>query len=270
MRCEKLSVTLSLEGTLVILGHSISPRGAKGHETQPTEFLQANNMVCNEVIRETGGNKDVNLFGSQQAAIARLRYAVTQYPSLVALCGPGGSGVTTVLNSLSANLRHEAHVVRIDLSTLVPLQQIVSGAKSEAIVFIIDNSHLASDGMLGSASETIWKQSPSASVVLGGRGRLLTLLARDPALLDKVLFRSVLQPVLFCETLAVVQSELVGAGLMYSERVPEVIHEVTAGIPKNIFRLIDMVRLVGEGCASQPIEVADIEQIHERLNAAAA
>ena len=31
-----------------------------------------------------------------------------------------------------------------------------------------------------------------------------------------------------------------------------------------------MVRLVGEGQASQPIEVADIEQIHERLHAAAA
>ena len=254
----------------MVMEHSLGSREAQGHETQPTELLQANVMVCNEVIPQVGGNQDVKLFRSQQAAIARLRYAVTQYPSLVALCGPGGSGVTTVLNSLSANLLRAAHVVRIDLSTVAPLQQIVSGAKSEAIVFIIDNSHLASDGMLGAVSETIWKQSPSASVVLGGRGRLLTLLARDPALLDKVLFRSVLQPVLFCETLAVVQSQLVGGGLRYSERVPEVIHEVTAGIPKNIFRLIDMVRLVGEGQASQPIEVADIEQIHERLHAAAA
>ena len=254
----------------MVLRHSLGSHEAQGHETQPTELLQANGMVCNEVIPQVGGNQDVKLFRSQQAAIARLRYAVTQYPSLVALCGPGGSGVTTVLNSLSANLLRAAHVVRIDLSTVAPLQQIVSGAKSEAIVFIIDNSHLASDGMLGAVSETIWQQSPSASVVLGGRGRLLTLLARDPALLDQVLLRSVLQPVLFCETLAVVQSRLVGGGLTYSDGVPEVIHEVTAGIPKNIFRLIGMVRLVGEGQASQPIEVADIEQIHERLHAAAA
>ena len=254
----------------MVLEQSLSSCGPQGHETQPTELLQANNMVCNEVIPEVGGKQDVNLFRSQRAAIARLRYAVTQYPSLVALCGPGGSGVTTVLNSLSANLRRETPVIRIDLSTVAPLQQIVSGVKSESIVFIIDNSHLASDGMLESVSETIWKQSPRASVVLGGRGRLLTLLARDPALLDKVLFRSVLHPIPFCETLAVVQSQLLGGGLMYSERVPEVIHEVTAGIPKNIFRLIDMVRLVGEGHAGQPIEVADIEQIYERLHAAAA
>jgi hypothetical protein len=124
--------------------------------------------------------------------------------------------------------------------------------------------------MLGSVSDAIWRQSPKASVVLGGRGRLLTLLARDRGLLDKALLRSVLHPFSLAETRAVVQSRLSGYGLFYSERVPEVIHEVTAGIAENIFRLIDMAQLVGGGLPGRPIEVADIEQIHERLYAAAA
>ena len=41
-------------------------------------------------------------------------------------------------------------------------------------------------------------------------------------------------------------------------------------IAENIFRLIDMAQLVGGGLPGRPIEVADIEQIHERLYAAAA
>ena len=84
------------------------------------------------------------------------------------------------------------------------------------------------------------------------------------------MLRSVLHPFSLAETRAVVQLRLSGNGLFCSERVPEVIHEVTAGIAGNIFRLIDMAQLVGGGLHGRPIEVADIEQIHERLYAAAA
>lgn len=241
-----------------------------GDEVRQMELLRPEGTVGGGTSQSANRHQDVSLFHSQRAAVARLQYAVTQEASLVILCGPGGSGVSTVLSALSTNLHRVAHVVRLDLSTLTTVPQCALHSKSNAIVFVIDNSHLVSDGMLGSVAEAIWQQSPNASVVLGGRGRLLTLLARDRGLLDKVLLRSVLHPFSLPETLAVVQSQLNGNGLTYSGKVPEVIHEVTAGIAKDIFRLIGIVRLVGGGHADRPIEIGDIEQIHERLHAAAA
>ncbi|HBK74535.1 MAG TPA: hypothetical protein DDZ24_10035 [Planctomycetaceae bacterium] len=246
---------------------SCEPQGA---ERKPTELVQTDQLVGQGTSQPVVRPQDFSLFHSQRAAVARLQYAATQEASLAILCGPGGSGVSTVLSALPINLQHVAHVVQIDLRTLETFSKLAPYSNSEALVFAIDNCHLASDCMLGSVSDAIWRQSPKASVVLGGRGRLLTLLARDRDLLDKALLRSVLHPFSLAETRAVVQSRLSGNGLFYSERVPEVIHEVTAGIAGNIFRLIGMAQLVGGGLPGQPIEVADIEQIHERLYAAAA
>ena len=243
---------------------------SQGAEIKPTDLVQTKQMGSNgtsqPVVRPQGGN----LFRSQHAAVARLQYAITQEASLSILCGPGGSGVSTVLSAFSSSIQHVAHVVQIDLRTLETFSKIATYTKSEAPVFVIDNCHLASEDILASVSEAIWQQSPKASVVLGGRGRLLTLLARDRGLLDKVLLRSVLHPFSLAETRAVVQSQLISNGLFCSETVAEVIHEVTAGIPGNIFRLIGIAQLVGGGHPGRPIEVADIEQIHERLYAAAA
>jgi energy-coupling factor transporter ATP-binding protein EcfA2 len=254
----------------MVLKQSFGSCESPGDEIQPMELLRADRVGGSGTSQPAARHQDVSLFHSQRAAVARLQYAVAQEASLVILCGPGGSGVSTVLSTLSTNLHQVTHVVRLDLSTLTTFPQSASHTKSRAIVFIIDNCHLASDGTVGHVTKAIWQQSPSAAVVLGGRGRLLTLLARDRGLLDKVLLRSVLHPFSFPETLAVVQSELKSSGLIYSGRVPEVIHEVTAGIAKDIFHLIGIVRLVGGGHGDRPVEVADIEQIHERLHAAAA
>ena len=247
-------------------------RSCESHRTgvNPTELAQTEQMESNGRTRPVVRPQGRNLFHSQQAAVARLQYAVTQESSLAILCGPGGSGVSTVLSTFSSYIQHVTHVVQIDLKTLEAVSKIATSIKSEAIVFVIDNCHLASDGMLASVSESIWQQSPQASVVLGGRGRLLTLLARDRGLLDKVLLRSVIHPFSLAETRAVVQSQLSNNGLFCSEAVTEVIHEVTAGIAGNIFRLIGMTQVVGGEHSGRPIEVADIEQIHERLYAAAA
>ncbi len=244
--------------------------GSPEDEMRQMELLRTERTVGGGTSQPANRHQDVNLFDSQRAAVARLQYAITQEASLSILCGPGGSGVSTVLSAFSSTIQHVAHAVQIDLRTLETFSKFATYTKSEAPVFVIDNCHLASDGILASVSEAIWQQSPKASVVLGGRGRLLTLLARDRGLLDKVLLRSVLHPFSLAETRAVVQSRLSSNGLFYSETVAEVIHEVTAGIPGNIFRLIGMAQLVGGGRPGRPIEVADIEQIHERLYAAAA
>ena len=45
-----------------------------------------------------------SLVGNQQAALARLLYAVRQPGGCAVLCGPGGTGVTTVLGRLAAAL----------------------------------------------------------------------------------------------------------------------------------------------------------------------
>jgi hypothetical protein len=49
-----------------------------------------------------------------------------------------------------------------------------------------------------------------------------------------------------------------------------VIHQIAAGILGDVLRLVAMAQVVAEGHPDKSIQVDDIEQIHERLHAAAA
>ena len=158
----------------------------------------------------------VQLFHSQRAALARLQYAVLQESSLAVLCGPGGSGVSTVMNALVTKLYGASHVVHIDARQAEVSSQFAACVATGNVV-VIDNCHLATVDLLGSVSEAIWLQTPRASVVLGGRGRLMTLLSQDRGLLDKVLLRSVIHPLSLSETRSIVETRLATNGHACSE-----------------------------------------------------
>lgn len=211
----------------------------------------------------------IQLFHSQCAALARLQYAVLQESSLAVLCGPGGSGVSTVMSALVTKLYGASHVVHIDVRQAEVSSQFAACVATGNVV-VIDNCHLATVDLLGSVSEAIWLQRPRASVVLGGRGRLMTLLSRDRGLLDKVLLRSVIHPLSLSETRSIVETRLATNGHACSESAWVVVHQITGGILEDVFCLVGMAQVVAGSQPDTIIQADDIEQIHERLHAAAA
>ena len=95
---------LNSEGAAMVWEESFGSCESQKAEIKSTDLVQTGQMGSNgssqPEVRPQGGN----LFHSQQAAFARLQYAVTQEASLAILCGPGGSGVSTVLSAFSSNL----------------------------------------------------------------------------------------------------------------------------------------------------------------------
>ena len=241
-------------------------------DSQASRFVSPESRSRLEVVSGEGKTQPsaIQLFHSQRAAVARLQYAVLQESNLAVLCGPGGSGVSTVMSALVARLHGASHVVQVDVRQAEVSSQVAECASAGNVVVTVDNCHLATVGMLGAVSEAIWLQSPRASVVLGGRGRLMTVLSRDRGLLDKVLLRSVIHPLSLAETRSIVETQLTANGHACSESVWLVIHQIAAGILEDVLRLVAMAQVVAEGHPDKAIQADDIEQIHERLHAAAA
>jgi hypothetical protein len=126
-----------------------------------------------------------SLVGNQQAALARLLYAVRQPGGLAVLCGPGGAGVTTVLSRLAADLEQAGHpVLRLSGRNLAggDLPAWADSGAAEAVLppaVLVDDGHTAADGALTAFVQQCGVMVPAAAIALAGRGRLLTLLARE-------------------------------------------------------------------------------------------
>ena len=218
-----------------------------------------------------------SLVGNQQAALARLLYAVRQPGGLAVLCGPGGAGVTTVLGRLAADLEQAGHpVLRLSGRNLAggDLPAWANSGAAEAVLppaVLVDDGHTAADGALTAFVQQCGVMVPAAAIVLAGRGRLLTLLARERDLGGRVRLRSVLRAWTREETEAVVASRLAAAGVgRYAAAVPDVIHAITAGIPQAICQLLETVLLVAATQPEHQLCCEDIERMHERLSLAAA
>jgi DNA helicase TIP49 (TBP-interacting protein) len=98
----------------------------------------------------------------------------------------------------------------------------------------------------------------------------MTLLSRDRGLLDKVLLRSVIHPLSLSETRSIVETRLATNGHACSESAWVVVHQITGGILEDVFRLVGMAQVVAGSQPDTTIQADDIEQIYERLHAAAA
>ncbi len=215
--------------------------------------------------------------GNQQTALARLLYAVRQPGGLAVLCGPGGTGVTTVLGQLAAELKQaERPVLRLsgyDLgeADLRPWAEGIAGPAAMPPVVLMDDGHAVADGQLTAFVRQAFASIPAAAIVLAGRGRLLTLLARERDLGGRVMLRSVLRAWTCAETEAVVGRRLEAAGVVGHEAsVPATIHAITAGIPQAIRQLLETVLLVAATQPEHRLRCDDIERMHERLSLAAA
>ena len=221
----------------------------------------------------------VGLTEPQQAALARLLYAVRQPGGMAVLCGPGGTGVTTVLTQLSENcVAVAAGVVRLsgrnlDHHWMAPAPQGAScdGRPATPQVVLLDDAHLVDAAALTDLVAALRAESETQSIVLAGRGRLLTLVAREQDLQQQVLLRAVLPPWTPAETEAYVCDRLTTTGVGgWAAGVPLTVHEIAAGIPRMVQRLVESVLLVAVTHPDHTLSCDDVERLYERLSLAAA
>ena len=221
----------------------------------------------------------VELTKPQQAALSRLLYAVRRPGGMAVLCGPGGTGVTTLLTQLSKNCvdagsrvvllsgRHLDH----KLTSLAPERVSRDGWPAAQQVILLDDAHLANAAALADFVTSLRAESESRSIVLAGRGRLLTLLAREQDLQQQVLLRAVVPPWTPSETEAYVRDRLTATGVGgWAAAVPLTVHEIAAGIPRMVQRLVDAVLLVAVTHPGHTLSCDDVERMDERLSLAAA
>ena len=215
--------------------------------------------------------------GNQQSAVARLLYAVRQPGGLAVLSGPGGTGVSTVLGWLAADLEQTGHpVLQLSARSLRGADYSVV-ASSQTVhaplppVVLVDDAHAAAEGVLTACVQQCGDMIPAVSVVLAGRGRLLTLLARERDLGERIRLRAVLRALTVDETEEMVARRFAAAGIdQFEIGVPSVIHAIAAGIPQAVGQLLETVLLVAATQPDHRLRCEDIERMHERLSLAAA
>ena len=203
------------------------------------------------------------LVESREAAAARLAYAMQRPGSLAVLCGPPGTGVSTVLSLLTTTAHGGSRqsVVRSlrdwhDDAADSPLPDIV----------LADDAHTCDGTMIHRLLDRCRRRRPAASLVLAGHGRLLSLIARDANLERAVLLRAVLRPFSAAETRRVLDTMLERPDTARpDDAVVHTIHELAAGIPATVARLAELVGIVAASRPDGSLSVRDIEAIHRRL-----
>jgi type II secretory pathway predicted ATPase ExeA len=210
----------------------------------------------------------VRLTLSQQAALARLAYCLEQPGAVALLCGPAGVGKTLVLAAAAKTPQLSAR--RAATMPFSAWQEEGDAARPPAVL-LLDDAETARDGELTAAIERFFRQQPEGAVALAGEGRLLSLVARDRRLEQMVALRGVIPPFTLDETRMLVAARLAAAGgLDERDRVARTIHEISAGIPATVMRIVELAAVVVEASPGQTLVPDDVEAIHRRLSLQAA
>ena len=214
----------------------------------------------------------VRLTFAQQAAAARLSYALEQSATVSLLCGPGGVGKTTLLRHVAGC--QPCHSRSIGCQRLDELEGLVSGPpcrEPPPEVLLVDDAHLAQDGDLGGLFERCRQRCGTFSLLLAGEGRLLTLVSRDPRLEQFVRLRATLPAFALDESRLLLGPVLAAAGPPANrEAVARSIHEIAAGIPAAIRRLAELTLVFVASHPDHRLVPDDVETIHRRLSPTAA
>lgn len=220
----------------------------------------------------TDASAPPTLVESRQAALARLAYAVQRPGTVAVFCGPAGAGVSTVLSLLAACPAFAPRTC--GLRPLSGWHAVATEAPLPDIV-LADECHAGDAAALAALVARCRHRSPAASLVLAGRGRLLSLIARTGDVEQAILLRAVLRPFTFAETRSVLDTTLFGShglGLdePHREGLARTIHEIAAGMPTAVSRLVELAAVVAAGRPDRNLSTADIEAIHRRLELQAA
>lgn len=191
---------------------------------------------------------------AQEAALARLRYAL-EGPGIVLLAGPAGVGKSLVLGRLASELAAAGRAV---CATADPAALVAEGHDAGR-TWLVDDAHALPSAPRAALAGI------DGPVVLAGRGRLLSVVARETRLAARVRMRAVVPPFTLDDTRALVVARLAASGgPPPDDAAVRVLHEIAAGIPATLARMTDLAALfVAEGRRLSP---ADVEAIHRRLD----
>lgn len=208
----------------------------------------------------------VALTAGQEAALARLGCAV-EAPGVVAvLCGPAGVGATMVLGRFAAMLLGRRTVEHASIS-----RWLTRADADWPQVALVDDAHDVDAADIDGLLARLRSRHPHTGLVLAGRGRLLTLLARAPDAETSVALRAVLHPFTPTETRALLAAHqddsAAGAAVL---GVADAIHEIAAGIPAVARRLGTLAGWLAASRPDHALRPADVEALHRRVSLAAA
>jgi type II secretory pathway predicted ATPase ExeA len=204
----------------------------------------------------------------QQRAVARLAYAIERSGTLAVLCGPPGTGKSTVLHATARVARATGR--SCELVSWCDAKTLSSDIWPDVI--LLDDVDTAEESDVARFVGTCRSVHPGTSVILAGCGRLLTLVARDRRLERSVRLRAVVGACGRGETRALVEGVL-GAAVPAAVSSPEVIdaiHEIGGGIPSDIVRLAELAAIVAADDPGRPLTAEAVERIHARLAVTAA
>lgn len=207
---------------------------------------------------------------AQQAAVARLAYALESPAALALLCGPPGVGKTLVLSRLAGARSLQGRTcLRCTARDAAPTAAAptVAGAR----ILLVDDSHEATADDLAVLVEAWRRSDPAGGLVLAGEGRLLTLVARDVRVDQAVMLRAVLGPFTVAESTMAVASRFAALGTQHErDTLARAIHDIAGGIPAQVVRLAELVRTVAASAPAGRITPDDVESLHRRLSLQAA
>ena len=234
--------------------------------------MSGHDMTGHSMTGHATGGPHVRLTLAQQAAAARISYALEQSATVSLLCGPGGVGKTTVLRHVAAGQPHQPR--SIGYRRLDQLDDLLSGrARDEppSGLLLVDDAHLAGEGDLGRLVERCRQRGGSCCLVLAGEGRLLTLVSRDPRLEQVVRLRATLPAFSLEESRLLLEPVLAAAGPPANrDAVARSIHEIAAGIPATVHRLAELALVLVASHPDHRLVPDDVETIHRRLSLTAA
>ena len=204
----------------------------------------------------------LSLTQPQLGALAKITCGIESRSGIVLLCGPSAVGKTTVLEHLAADLQTEDPGC-----TVRGVDEWLASDHLPSVV-IADDAHMARDADLICLAARCRARHPSASLVLAGQGRLLTLMARDRRLEQATKLTASILPGLLDDTASLVRDH--ADGVLVDEAGIIAIHEITGGVPAEILRLIDLARVVRGSDRDHHLAPGTIEMIHRRLSPRAA
>jgi type II secretory pathway predicted ATPase ExeA len=213
----------------------------------------------------------IELTEPQHAALAKIAASIARPGGVAVLCGPLGTGTSTVLAAVAAAMRLHARTVECrDLSEWEAA--LGSGGGELPDVVIADEAHVATPGGLARLLAACRSRGPAASLVLAGEGRLLTLISRDSRVEQAIQLRASLRPCSSAESCQLLAASALAAAVDGGsfEPVAAAIHEIAAGIPAAMLRLAELACVVAASRGDRTLRARDIEAIHRRLSPLAA
>src|SRR4029079_13138603 len=127
-----------------------------------------------------------------------------------------------------------------------------NAAKGRHAVVVIDEAHLLEGNRTFEALRLLlnfeYNAPPVLTLLLFGQPPLLPLLARMPALEERLAVKCLLRPLTLEETMAYVQHRLSAAGrsqAIFESSALETLFYLTQGNPRRINRLCDLALLIG-------------------------